>query len=81
MLVWHLHHRNCWAFETYRLLLCDVMYYYTITDASKRDRPPALEGTRLQYYSYYYSLTAVELSLGGSRPYTGTDKTNRNKYT
>ena len=24
---------------------------------------------------------AVELSLGGSSPYTGTDKTNKNKYT
>jgi hypothetical protein len=26
-------------------------------------------------------LTANELSLGGSSPYTGTDKTNKNKYT
>jgi hypothetical protein len=26
-------------------------------------------------------LTAIELSLGGSRPYTSTDKTNKNKYT
>jgi hypothetical protein len=26
-------------------------------------------------------LTAVELSLGGSSPYTSTDKTNKNKYT
>jgi hypothetical protein len=26
-------------------------------------------------------LTAVELSLSGSSPYTGTDKTNKNKYT
>jgi hypothetical protein len=25
-------------------------------------------------------LTANELSLGGSSPYTGTDKTNNNKY-
>jgi len=25
-------------------------------------------------------LTAVELSLGGSSPYTGTDKTDKNKY-
>jgi hypothetical protein len=25
--------------------------------------------------------TAVELSLGGSSPYTSTDKTNKNKYT
>jgi hypothetical protein len=23
----------------------------------------------------------VDLSLGGSSPYTGTDKTNKNKYT
>jgi len=26
-------------------------------------------------------LTAVELSLGGSSPYTSADKTNKNKYT
>ena len=25
--------------------------------------------------------TAIQLSLGGSSPYTGTDKTNKNKYT
>ena len=27
------------------------------------------------YYYYYYLLTAIELSLGGSSPYTSTDKT------
>jgi hypothetical protein len=26
-------------------------------------------------------LTAIELSLDGSSPYTSTDKTNKNKYT
>jgi hypothetical protein len=26
-------------------------------------------------------LTAIGLSLGGSSPYTSTDKTNKNKYT
>jgi hypothetical protein len=26
-------------------------------------------------------LTAIELSSGGSSPYTSTDKTNKNKYT
>ena len=26
-------------------------------------------------------ITAIELSLGGSSPYTRTDKTNKNKYT
>ena len=25
--------------------------------------------------------TAIQLSLGGSSPYTSTDKTNKNKYT
>ena len=25
--------------------------------------------------------TVIELSLGGSSPYTSTDKTNNNKYT
>ena len=29
----------------------------------------------------YYLLNAFELSLGGSSPYTNTDKTNKNKYT
>jgi len=39
---------------------------------------------RNYYYYYYlltYLLTAIELSLGDSSPYTSTDKTNRNKYT
>jgi len=27
-----------------------------------------------------YLLTAIEFSLGGSSPYTSTDKTNKNKY-
>jgi len=27
---------------------------------------------------YYYLLTAIEFSLGGSSPYTSTDKTNKN---
>jgi hypothetical protein len=26
-------------------------------------------------------LTAIQLSLGGSSPYTNKDKTNKNKYT
>ena len=26
-------------------------------------------------------ITAIELSLGNSSPYTSTDKTNKNKYT
>jgi hypothetical protein len=29
----------------------------------------------------HFLLTAIELSLGGSSPYTSTDKTNKNKYT
>jgi len=33
------------------------------------------------YLLTYYLLTAVELSLGGSSPYTSTDKINKNKYT
>jgi hypothetical protein len=38
------------------------------------------------YYYYYYCLiiyllTATELSLGGSSPYTSTDRTHKNKYT
>ena len=30
---------------------------------------------------FNYLLTAIDLSLGGSSPYTSTDKTNKNKYT
>jgi len=26
-------------------------------------------------------ITAIELSLGGSNPYSSTDETNKNKYT
>ena len=26
------------------------------------------------------NITAIQLSLGGSNPYTGTDRTNKNKY-
>jgi len=32
-------------------------------------------------YSLTHLLTVTELSLGGSNPYTSTDKTNKNKYT
>jgi uncharacterized integral membrane protein len=32
-------------------------------------------------YLLTYLITAVEFSLGGSSPYTSTDKTNKNKYT
>ena len=32
-------------------------------------------------YFLTYLLTATELSLGGSSPYTSTDKTNKNIYT
>ena len=45
----------------------------------------------LQYFPYYVWLlpiiiiiiiiTEIQLSLGGSSPYTSTDKTNKNKYT
>ena len=28
----------------------------------------------------YFLLTPIELSLGGSSPYTSTDKPNKNKY-
>jgi len=32
-------------------------------------------------HSLTYLFTAIELSLGGSSPYTSTDKTNKNEYT
>jgi hypothetical protein len=31
-------------------------------------------------YWHTYLLTAVEFTLGGTSPYTTTDKTNKNKY-
>ena len=44
--------------------------------------------TEQNYHYYYYYLlllllllTAIALSLDGNNPYTGTDKTNENKYT
>ena len=35
----------------------------------------------LTYMLLLLLFTAIELSLGGSSPYTSTDKTNKNKYT
>jgi hypothetical protein len=44
----------------------------------------------LSFYSMYITIiliiivvvvVAIKLSLGGSSPYTSTDKTNKNKYT
>jgi len=54
--------------------------------------PAQLEIFILQYNGWYglvnlllllllLLLTAIELSLSGSNPYIGTDKTNNNKYT
>ena len=37
--------------------------------------------TYLITYLLAYLLTAIDLSLGGSSPYTSTDKTNKNEYT
>ena len=37
--------------------------------------------TYILTYLLTYLLSEIELSLGGSRPYTSTDKTNKNKYT
>jgi len=33
------------------------------------------------HYYYFLLLTATEFSLGGSNPYSSTDKVNKNKYT
>jgi hypothetical protein len=33
------------------------------------------------YYYYYIMVTAIELSLGGSSPYTSTDRTYNSIYT
>jgi hypothetical protein len=37
--------------------------------------------TRNETIYYYYYLLQLSFSLGGSCPYTSTDKTNKNKYT
>jgi hypothetical protein len=37
--------------------------------------------TNIPTYLSTYLFTAIELSLGGSSPYTSTHKTNKNKYT
>jgi hypothetical protein len=44
-------------------------------------RDTGTSGIRLLLLLLLLLLTAVELSLGGSSPYTSTDKTNKNKYT
>ena len=36
---------------------------------------------RLLFIFLLLLLTAIELSLGGSSPYTSTEKSNNNKYT
>jgi hypothetical protein len=36
---------------------------------------------KFQYLLLLLPLTAIEFLLGGSSPYTSTDKTNKNKYT
>jgi len=41
----------------------------------------SLGDTLLQLLLLLLLFTAIELSLGGSSPYTSTDKTNKNKYT
>ena len=33
------------------------------------------------YFIIIIIITAIELSVGDSRPYTSKDKTNKNKYT
>jgi len=46
----------------------------------------SLSGENISFFYYYYYyylltylLTALKLSLGGSSPYTSTDKRNKNK--
>ena len=43
--------------------------------------PPRPVAGELYFILLLLLLTAIELSLGGSSPYTSTDKTNKNKYT
>jgi len=44
-------------------------------------RPVATPFVHLYILLLLLLLTAIESSLGGSNPYTSTDKTNKNKYT
>jgi len=54
------------------LLLLPLLLTYLLT---------YLHTSNLLTYLLTYLLTAIEFSLGGSSPYTSTDKTNKNKYT
>ena len=42
---------------------------------------PKTSVTKGQSHIIILLLTTIELSLGGSSPYTSTDETNKNKYT
>jgi hypothetical protein len=68
------------------------MYYSTSSPTRLRgaDRIHCGAQDWILFYYYYYLLTsylltylliAIELSLGGSSPYTSTEKTNKKKYT
>jgi len=50
-----------------KIIAVSFSYYYLLT--------------YLLAYLITYLLSVIEFSLGGSSPYTSTDKTNQNKYT
>ena len=53
----------------------------SLVDTCKRHGNSVLLHISLLLLLLLLLLTAIELSLGGSSPYTSTDKTNKNKYT
>jgi len=77
-----------WLRESTAMLLCDCLAKYVDVKQSGVSFFDQCRNPRLYYYYYYYYifiitylLTAIQLSLGGSSPYTGTEKTSTNKYT
>jgi hypothetical protein len=57
------------------LIIIIIIITYSLTHSLTH--PP----THPLTHSLTHSLTAIELSLCDSSSYTGTDKTNKNKYT
>jgi hypothetical protein len=65
----------------YSFLLTLPCWNWGKEDARRAKIKDGLLGTDLLLLLLLLLFTAVDFSLGGSSPYTSTDKTNKNKYT